>query len=99
MMVSELDQCGRGGIEGKLRCVKRAAIEWVKQDGSQGVVSVSDLEARVSVLEEQLVGSVVSEGERVVVVAELSSLKAELWRRARRDEKDWLQKSRLRWFA
>ncbi|KAL4291925.1 hypothetical protein GQ457_14G007740 [Hibiscus cannabinus] len=86
------------GIGVKLKTAKAVAKSWVELENLKVVETVESLENRISCIEQVLASSSLDLNEEAVLKAEAQDLSSKLWNLYRRDEREWMQKSRLRWF-
>ncbi|XP_038996093.1 uncharacterized protein LOC120120532 [Hibiscus syriacus] len=91
--VEEGDGCKKIGRV--LKATKVAAREWFKEQCFDFQLEIGDLESKISVLEQELQNF----GDNHTVAAELRSLRCKLWEVYRKEERSWLQKSRVRWIS
>ncbi|KAL4282967.1 hypothetical protein GQ457_16G007830 [Hibiscus cannabinus] len=77
-----------------LRAVKGAIKAWVKDFHIAESESIPLIERKVEELEERMC----SEGYNQLVSTKIQSLQSILWAKFRREEREWLQKSRVKWF-
>ncbi|KAL4310177.1 hypothetical protein GQ457_01G054770 [Hibiscus cannabinus] len=94
MVETVMQQQSNRNLPSALRKVKEAAKCWVVDKQSKDVDNVVHLEKRISDLESSLIVG----GCNEAVSSELKSLKSALWSKHRKEEREWLQKSRIRWF-
>ncbi|GMI94029.1 hypothetical protein like AT1G43760 [Hibiscus trionum] len=85
---------GDRSITETLRSVKAVSKEWIKKKRMAEVESVGDMENKIDELE-KLASTDCSPSSNY---EEIKKLKATLWERYRTTEREWLQKSRLKWF-
>ncbi|XP_038995992.1 uncharacterized protein LOC120120406 [Hibiscus syriacus] len=94
-LVKNLCENNQGnGVDHVLRMVKSVTKEWAKAIQEEDHESVQKIEEKIDSLE----NFCLSNGNNGVVQSEIYALKAKLWASLRREEPEWLQKSRLRWF-
>ncbi|KAL4282897.1 hypothetical protein GQ457_16G022390 [Hibiscus cannabinus] len=86
------------GIGAKLREAKRATKAWVTAENLKHGESVENLEKRISSIDKELLRVQSGSREESALKVEAQNLNTKLWNRYRRDEREWLQKSRVRWF-
>ncbi|KAL4308799.1 hypothetical protein GQ457_01G003850 [Hibiscus cannabinus] len=86
------------GIGAKLREAKRATKAWVTAENLKDGESVENLEKRISSIDKELLRVQSGSREESALKVEAQNLNTKLWNRYRRDEREWLQKSRVRWF-
>ncbi|KAK9024606.1 hypothetical protein V6N11_004764 [Hibiscus sabdariffa] len=84
-----------GGKGGLLRESKMAIKTWAKNQCYDRKESINKLELQIKDLEGKIQSGVLPSTS----MAQVSCLRAELWKLFREEEQEWLQKSRLRWFA
>ncbi|KAL4323977.1 hypothetical protein GQ457_11G027850 [Hibiscus cannabinus] len=85
---------GGKDVGATLREIKGAVKGWVKEFRNAQSGSYEELEMKLTELENR----VIVDGWDPVLGSEIRSLKIELWSILRREEREWLQKSRLKWF-
>ncbi|KAL4346365.1 hypothetical protein GQ457_17G012800 [Hibiscus cannabinus] len=86
--------CKGMGAASLLRAIKAGIKVWVKDFRAKEEESIGEVEEKISQLEKDLLVT----GERSIILNEISRLRSSLWTKFRRDEREWLQKSRLKWF-
>ncbi|KAL4278976.1 hypothetical protein GQ457_03G033020 [Hibiscus cannabinus] len=82
------------GAGNLLRAIKVAVKSWVKEFKKADGESVMNIENKISKLE----GEAVKTRNNDIVRKDIQALRSDLWAKYRREEKEWLQKSRLKWF-
>ncbi|KAK8617585.1 hypothetical protein V6N13_080495 [Hibiscus sabdariffa] len=82
------------GINSLLISCKKSSIDWVSRVKGNEKESIKELEQRCEALEKSIANGVDDTHSK----SQLLKLRAQLWNRTRREEREWLQKSRLRWF-
>ncbi|KAL4387080.1 hypothetical protein GQ457_09G021970 [Hibiscus cannabinus] len=98
MIKEKFSSIKRKGIGEKLRLVKAAVKSWVAMARSKDVDTTDVLENKIATLERKIVAKGALPSEVSLRNTEIQSLKAQLWGKYRRDEREWLQKSRLKLF-
>ncbi|GMJ04824.1 hypothetical protein HRI_004151600 [Hibiscus trionum] len=83
------------GLGFTLKKVKEAIKMWVKNFRDNELSQTKDLEEKVSRLEKQMCVN----GYNEAIGAEIKKLKSDLWVVYRREEREWHQKSRVKWFT
>ncbi|KAL4361216.1 hypothetical protein GQ457_04G028760 [Hibiscus cannabinus] len=91
-VVSTHPSCDASGL---LKQIKRVTKGWASARCSIKTDTTSILENKIKELEDKIC----KEGCNDSLSAEISRLQSELWIIHRREEREWLQKSRLRWFS
>ncbi|GMJ09511.1 hypothetical protein like AT1G43760 [Hibiscus trionum] len=82
------------GISDLLKQCKEKAKEWSKSKNASSHSSITELETKVATLEAALA----KENPDPSVKNKIISTCVQLWKTIRQNEREWLQKSRLRWF-
>ncbi|KAL4318179.1 hypothetical protein GQ457_18G008490 [Hibiscus cannabinus] len=82
------------GIMTMLRQCKSASKDWRKNRLKDDPESIPSSESKCQALELEISNGV----EPIVNSKELKKLRSKLWLRTRQEEREWLQKSRLKWF-
>ncbi|KAL4353131.1 hypothetical protein GQ457_06G018130 [Hibiscus cannabinus] len=98
MMEQTLSRNHKKGLGPKLRAVKVAVKSWVAEARSKETETVEMLEKKINDLEADLLSRRASTFNVGEAQTEIQNLKAKLWAKYRKDEREWLQKSRLKWF-
>ncbi|KAL4388335.1 hypothetical protein GQ457_09G021820 [Hibiscus cannabinus] len=98
MIKEKCSSIKRKGIGEKLRLVKAAVKSWVAMARSKDVDTTDVLENKIATLERKIVAKGALPSEVSLRNTEIQSLKAQLWGKYRREEREWLQKSRLKLF-
>ncbi|GMI86482.1 hypothetical protein HRI_002317500 [Hibiscus trionum] len=91
---STIDNCSERGVADLLKKIKLKSKDWVKQKRLKEEASVADVEERIAVLESRAVTDTNSKE----VWEEIKAFRTSLWDLNRKEEREWLQKSRLKWF-
>ncbi|GMI85145.1 hypothetical protein like AT1G43760 [Hibiscus trionum] len=78
-----------------LKKIKEAIKVWVKQFRAKERASTKEIEDMISVLEEKIC----TEGYSSDIGSEIKVLNNDLWAHYRREEREWHQKSRVKWFT
>ncbi|KAK8690709.1 hypothetical protein V6N13_074237 [Hibiscus sabdariffa] len=84
---------GGKDVGSTLREIKGAVKSWVKEFRTAKSGSSEDLELKMIEMENK----VVADGCDPLLMSKIQALKIELWSTLRREEHEWLQKSRLKW--
>ncbi|XP_039070455.1 uncharacterized protein LOC120217432 [Hibiscus syriacus] len=84
----------KNGFDKFLVEVKKATKFWAKKVNLENSNSIEQIEEKIESLEQV---DVAGSGDNEVL-NEISGLKADLWARYRCEEREWLHKSRLKWF-
>ncbi|KAL4385916.1 hypothetical protein GQ457_09G028800 [Hibiscus cannabinus] len=82
------------GIMSVLRKCKSISKDWVADNRNKDPDSIQAIERKCNKIEIEIANGVEVSGKP----AELRVLRAKLWKCLRIEEREWLQKSRLRWF-
>ncbi|KAK8644393.1 hypothetical protein V6N13_123701 [Hibiscus sabdariffa] len=83
------------GIQSILRKCKSATKDWVSHKIGDVSSTIRNLESRCTEIEDAISRGV-DDNE---LVAELKRCRSQLWDNLRREEREWLQKSRIKWAA
>ncbi|KAL4347618.1 hypothetical protein GQ457_17G007830 [Hibiscus cannabinus] len=82
------------GVGELLKKIKGATKEWAKRQKAKEVESIADAEKRI----EKLECSTLTLPTNSEINKQIRELRSSIWERYRKDEREWLQKSRLKWF-
>ncbi|GMJ07534.1 hypothetical protein HRI_004422600 [Hibiscus trionum] len=91
---STIDGRGDRDIGLILKDVKVLTKKWARESEAKNSVHISVLEEKIEFLENKAAISNADSADW----EELRQLKNSVWERYRKEERDWLQKSRLKWF-
>ncbi|KAL4334108.1 hypothetical protein GQ457_07G014090 [Hibiscus cannabinus] len=78
-----------------LKSIKGVVKVWVKKAREADSESTGNLEKKIAALEEYMCAV----GCNKAMLSELQRFQTLLWNKYRREEREWLQKSRLKWFS
>ncbi|KAL4368584.1 hypothetical protein GQ457_05G017660 [Hibiscus cannabinus] len=98
MMEKIMSTHHKKGLGSKLRAIKVAVKTWVAEARANDTESVEMLEKKINDLEANLTSSGATTINFGEAQSKIHNLKAKLWARHTKDEREWLQKSRLKWF-
>ncbi|KAL4348556.1 hypothetical protein GQ457_17G007420 [Hibiscus cannabinus] len=82
------------GVGELLKKIKGATKEWAKRQKAKEVESIEEVEKKIEQLESSALTSLVNSE----IFKQIRELRSSIWERYRKEEREWLQKSRLRWF-
>ncbi|GMI90851.1 hypothetical protein HRI_002754400 [Hibiscus trionum] len=91
---SAIESKGEADISETLKAAKPAIKDWVKLFKQEEGRVVKEAKLKIEAIEQQMLVSGVDQTS----LSELQQWRKVLWEKYRRDEREWHQKSRVRWF-
>ncbi|GMI98280.1 hypothetical protein HRI_003497300 [Hibiscus trionum] len=94
-MINKTVECNRGkGVDKLLKTLKSKVKSWISNVKVKEEDQIGVIEANIAKLESDLLTT----NTKDLILSELGILKSRLWALYRKEEREWIQKSRLKWF-